>query len=174
MTADEIRQYFAELNEELRAVEVKGEICLYGGAVMCLAFNARAATKDVDAVFEPVKQIRRAAGIVAARHGLRKDWLNHAVRIFVTAHRKRVLLALSHLTVYVPEPDYLLAMKVLAGRVESQDRNDVRFLVRHLGITSADEVTEIVARYYPHKRVKPETQAFIEDLFAADDQSDAS
>ena len=52
MKAEEIKQYLAELNEELRAMDVKGEVCLYGGAVMCLAFNARRATKDVDAVFE--------------------------------------------------------------------------------------------------------------------------
>ena len=46
MTAEEIRQYLAELNDELGALDVKGEICLYGGAVMCLAFKARPATKE--------------------------------------------------------------------------------------------------------------------------------
>jgi hypothetical protein len=50
MTAEEITQYLAELNDELCALDVKGEVCLYGGAVMCLAFKARPATKDVDAV----------------------------------------------------------------------------------------------------------------------------
>jgi hypothetical protein len=30
-----------ELNEELRSINIKGEICLYGGAVMALAYNAR-------------------------------------------------------------------------------------------------------------------------------------
>jgi len=45
--AEEIKQYRAELNEELRAMDVKGEVCLYGGAVMCLVFDAtRSATRD--------------------------------------------------------------------------------------------------------------------------------
>lgn len=170
MTADEIRQYLGELNEELRAADVKGEICLYGGAVMCLVYNARIATKDVDAVFAPVKHIRRAAGLIAERHGLRKDWLNYAVKMFLTEHRKRVLLALSHLTVHIPEPDYLLAMKAIAGRIDSSDRDDLAYLIRELDIMSAAEVSEIVSRYYPLKRVKPETQAFLEDLFANNDQ----
>ncbi len=64
MTAEEIKQYLSELNDELFAMNVKGEVCLYGGAVMCIAFNARPARKDVDAVFEPVKQIRKAAGLI--------------------------------------------------------------------------------------------------------------
>ncbi|MGH9941429.1 MAG: DUF6036 family nucleotidyltransferase [Pyrinomonadaceae bacterium] len=165
MTAEEIRQYLSELNDELRGVEVKGEISLYGGAVMCLAYNARLATKDIDAVFVPVRHIRRAAGLVAERHGLRKDWLNYAVKMFLTEHSKRLFLSLSHLTVYVPEPDYLLAMKAIAGRVDSTDRDDLIFLIRALGIENAGKVIEIVSRYYPHKQVKPETQAFIEEFF---------
>jgi len=47
MTAEEIKQYLRELNDELALQNVKGEICLYGGAVMCLVFKARPATKDV-------------------------------------------------------------------------------------------------------------------------------
>ena len=40
MTKEEIRQYLGELNEELRSIGVKGEICLYGGAVMALVYDA--------------------------------------------------------------------------------------------------------------------------------------
>ena len=165
MTAEEIRQYLAELNDELCALDVKGEVCLYGGAVMCLVYQARPATKDVDAIFAPVKYIRGAAGRIAERHNLRQDWLNYAVRMFVTEHPKRLLFALSHLTVHVPEPDYLLAMKALAGRVDTHDRDDVAFLIRELRLQSAAEVSQIVAHYYPRKQIKPEVQAFIEELF---------
>jgi len=34
MTAQEITQYLTELNEELRLMEIKGEVSLYDGAVM--------------------------------------------------------------------------------------------------------------------------------------------
>jgi hypothetical protein len=56
MTKDEINSYLFQLNEELAALEAVGEICLYGGAVMCLVFDARPATKDVDAVFRPTRE----------------------------------------------------------------------------------------------------------------------
>jgi hypothetical protein len=161
----EIRQYLGELNDELRGIDVKGEICLYGGAVMCVAFNARPATKDVDAVFEPVRHIRGAAGRIAERHGLSKDWLNHAVKMFLVPHDKRILFDLSHLKVFMmPTPEYLLAMKVLAARANTMDRHDIEFLIGRLDLRSAEQVLEIVRHYYPHKQVKPATQTFIEEL----------
>ena len=68
MTSEEIEKYLREINDELALQEVKGEICLYGGAVMCLAYKARPATKDIDAIFEPVENIRSAIRKITERH----------------------------------------------------------------------------------------------------------
>ena len=46
--ADILRLLHA-LNDELKAANVKGQVNLAGGAVMCLAFGARPSTRDVDA-----------------------------------------------------------------------------------------------------------------------------
>jgi hypothetical protein len=165
VTADEIKQYLEELNDELRAIDVKGEVCLYGGAVMCIAFNARPATKDVDAVFEPVRQIRKAAGRIAEAHGLRKDWLNHAVKMFLVPHQRRILFDMSHLKIYVPSPDYLLAMKTLAARANTDDRSDIEVLIDKLSLRSVEEVLKIVRNYYPHKEVKVGTQLLLQEIF---------
>ncbi len=165
MTADEIQKYLEELNDELRAINVKGEVCLYGGAVMCLAFNARPATKDVDAVFEPARQIRKAAGRIAEAHGLRKDWLNYAVRMFIVPHERRILFDMPHLKIYVPSPGYLLAMKTLAARANTHDRSDIELLIGKLSLRSAEDVLKIVQGYYPHKEVKPATQLLLQEIF---------
>ena len=74
MTAVEITQYLTELNDELEARNIKGEISLFGGAVMVLAFKARISTKDVDAIFEPTAEIRAAVTRIAERHGLNENW----------------------------------------------------------------------------------------------------
>ena len=165
MTAEEITKYLTELNDELRHMDIKGEVSLYGGAVMCLAFKARPATKDVDAIFEPIKEIRNAAHRIADRYELNIDWLNLAVKMFVVEHKRQVLLDLSHLKIFVPEGDYMLAMKILSLRPDTSDVDDVKFLIDRLGISSAKEAVDIVANYYPQKEIKPETIFRLEELF---------
>lgn len=165
MTADEIKQYLGELNDELRAIDVKGEVCLYGGAVMCLVYDARPATKDVDAVFRPKKEMRLAIERIAERNNLPADWLNDGVKGFLVPHQQKILLDRSHLKVYVPEPDYLLAMKAISARAESYDPEDVALLVRALGLKSPDKVFDVIEKYYPRQQIRPATQFFIEELF---------
>ena len=167
MTTQEIEQYLSELNDELDALGVKGEICLYGGAVMCLVYQARPNTKDVDAVFQPASQMRLAAERIAQAHGLREDWLNDAVKGFVVEHPQRILFDFPALKVYVPEPDYLLAMKTLAARVDTSDKADIVFLIELLKLPTADAVLEVLEKYYPRMRIKPATQFFVEELFEA-------
>lgn len=164
MTAEEIEQYLREVGDELALKDVKGEICLYGGAAMCLVYKARPATKDIDAIFEPVKFIRGAIGKIAERHNLRQDWLNFAVKMFVTEHEKRILFDFPNLKVFVPPPDYLLAMKVLAARADTEDVSDIKFLMKELNLNQLTQITEIVRKYYPNKIIKPETEFLLEEI----------
>jgi len=165
MTAEKIKRYLSELNEELRSMDVKGEICLYGGAVMALAYNARPDTEDVDAIFEPVRHIRIAARKVAEKNGLEIGWLNNAVEMFLTTHDKKILLDMSHLKIYVPPPDYLLAMKTLSARANTMDRDDLKVLILDLGVDGPDAVFQIVKNYYPKKEIKPAARSLIRELF---------
>ena len=153
------------MNDELRSMDVKGEICLYGGAVMALAYDARPNTEDVDAIFEPVRQLRKAARIIAEKHGLEIGWLNNAVKVFLVEHPKRVLLDLSNLKVYVPTADYMLAMKTLSARANTMDRDDLKVLIRDLNLKQPEDVFEVVKGYYPHKEIKPEAKVLIRELF---------
>jgi len=97
LSRDAILNALENLADALRRRNVTGELCLFGGSVMVLAFNARPSTKDVDAIFEPV--------------------------------------------------------------------NDIVFLVRWLGIKTAGEVLDLVARYYPENRIPVKTQFLVEGLF---------
>lgn len=168
MTKEEIENYLGQLNTKLKAIGVKGEICLYGGVVMCLVYNARPSTKDVDAIFEPIQKLRDAIKAVAQENELGEDWLNDSVKGFVVSHKRQILFNWPNLKIYIPEPDYLLAMKALAARVDTKDREDIQFLITKLELQKPEEVFQLLEDYYPKKQIKPATQFFIEELFEND------
>lgn len=82
-------------------------------------------------------------------------------------HAQKNFLNLSHLKIYVPEPDYLLAMKTLAARVDATDKQDIEFLIELLGIQTPEEIFSILEHYYPRQQIKPATKYFIEEIFEA-------
>lgn len=170
MEKEEILKYLNVLNEKLLQRNIKGEICLYGGAVMCLVYDARPSTKDVDAIFRPSKTIRILTKEIADEFELSTDWLNDGVKGFLVEHPKKVFLNLSHLTVMVAEQEYMLAMKSLSARIDGTDGQDIRFLVKELKITTVDDVFKVIEKYYPRKIIKPATQFFLEELL--DEKSD--
>ena len=134
---EDILRLFQLLNDEMAADSLEGEVYLVGGAVMCLVFNARPSTKDVDAFFKPAHKIREAAAKVAVKAGVRQDWLNDAVKgYFSDRGEYDTFLDLSHLRVFVARAEYLLAMKCLAMRIgeEFHDVEDVRYLIRFLNL----------------------------------------
>jgi hypothetical protein len=165
MTADEIKKYLSELNDELELKSIKGEVSLFGGAVMVLAFDARIATKDIDAIFQPTQEIRAAVERIAERNNLNKDWLNDGVKGYVVDHTRKILFSMPNLNVFIPESDYLLAMKSLAARAGTEDENDVRILINITGLNSPDEIFAVIEKYYPKQLIPPRTQYFIEGLF---------
>ncbi len=165
MTSDEITKYLNELNDELASANINGEVTIYGGAVMCLVYDARPATKDVDAIFRPTSEIRTFISRIAERNDLPPDWLNDGVKGYLVAHPQRIFFDLSNLKVYVPEPDYMLAMKALSARADTYDQTDMRILITKLGLTQPVEVFAVLEKYYPQQQIRPATRYFIEELF---------
>src|SRR5205807_6054367 len=106
------------VGEELAAMGTHGKMLLLGGAVMLLQVGNRGNTQDVDVAFEENGQaIREAVANVAAREGLPADWLNDGAKGFLYSEPDTVLLGrFASLDVHMPTLDYLLAMKVVAGR----------------------------------------------------------
>jgi len=91
--------------------------------------------------------------------------LNDGVKGYIVEHPQRIFFDLSNLKVFVPEPDYLLAMKAISARIDTFDQADVQTLIGKLDLKTPDEVFSIVEKYYPRQQIKPATQYFIEELF---------
>lgn len=167
LTREDMLRLFDLLNEELAAEDAHGELYLVGGAVMCLALDARHATRDVDGYFRPTAVIRKAARRVAGRADVPSDWLNDAVKGYLSPRGDfDPYLDLDHLKVFVARPAYLLAMKCAAMRLgeEFRDLDDIRYLLRYLNLNSAEAALEIVTRYFDEERLPPKTRLALEEL----------
>jgi hypothetical protein len=165
LTKDRIEDLLQKLDTLLAERGEVGEIGLVGGAVMCLVYNARIATKDVDAIFEPASIIRELAAQIAASESIPPDWLNDAAKGFILPGFKREeVLSLPNLRVWAPEPRYMLAMKCISARWDTSDRDDVAFLIKLLKLSQPKAVFDIIESYYPHDKIPPKTQFLIEEL----------
>lgn len=165
LTRERILELFELLNKGLAARGEIGEVGLVGGAVMCLVYFVRAATKDVAAIFEPASVLRQLAAQIAEQESLPLDWLNDGAKGFIRpGFAKHEILALSNLRVWAPEPRYMLAMKCISARWDSSDRDDVIFLLRLLKLSAPEEVFEIIEKYYPQNQIAPKTKFFIEEV----------
>lgn len=120
LTRETLLRGLQTLSDQLGKQGIIGEICLFDGAVMVLAFTARLTTKDVDALFQPAQTIRDLARGIADDLHLPADWLNDGVKGFLSARHETTagnLPQFPHLRLTMPVPEYLLAMKCLAARL---------------------------------------------------------
>lgn len=155
----EILRLLRALDVELGEAGIRGEVYLAGGAVMCLAFEARDSTRDVDALCKPALAVREAALRVAANEGISDHWLNDAVKGFLSDSGSfERFLELSHLTVFCADARYMLAMKCLAMRMGEgyRDEDDIRYLLMNLGIERYEDALDVIGRYYALEQF-PET-----------------
>ncbi len=171
LTKERIIPALNSLNKRLTDKGVTGEICIFGGATMILAFDARESTRDVDAVFVPKAEIYNEAGVVAEEMNLPTTWLNDGVKRFVSTEGDVTTDGMpqwDNLRIMRPTTRYLLAMKCMAARVAEYDtvgdKNDIIHLCKDLGIQTTEEVLNLVEDYYPTSRIPVKTQYFIQEI----------
>ncbi|MFO1350394.1 MAG: hypothetical protein U1F68_06820 [Gammaproteobacteria bacterium] len=151
------------------------DIAVYGGSAIVLAWGFRVATKDVDAAVQgDAAFLRRAVKQVADEEGWPEDWLNEGVKGFLSAHQELRLqgtypsVAEPGLRVYVPTPEYMLAMKCMAMRPEgvdgAHDIEDIRQLIRITGLSTGADVLDLVTRFYPKAQIPPKVAFGVEEI----------
>ena len=164
---EEILENIELINEGLKELDMNGEILIAGGASMCLAFSARSSTKDIDAVYEPKTIINDIAAKIALEKGMPKSWLNDGVKGFMNEKAydgKMFLKSYSNLKLYSVLPQYLLAMKLMSSRVESEtDIKDIIFLMKHLNIDTVEKANRIIEAAFKVEHILPKTRYVIEE-----------
>jgi len=158
---------FELLAKHLKRRGVVGEVHVFGGAAMVLAFNSRQATRDVDAVFAPDTHVLEAAREVADEMGLPKSWLNNQASSYVSGVAGRGTPVFDHanLRVMVTPIEHLLAMKVRAARAV-RDADDIRVLLNELKIMKMSQVIAIVNKYFANEPLSERSSQLLEDILS--------
>lgn len=169
LDAAQVRALLTELGARLADDGIEGRLFLVGGAAVALAFSRRRVTRDLDAVFEPKREIYDHAAAIAREHGLPPNWLNDSVKGLLPDKTPPVEGTASFtapgLHVGIASAEYLFAMKAAAARLET-DGEDLRMLARELGITTPTQALDLVERFYGANRLTPKTQLILEAIIS--------
>jgi hypothetical protein len=173
MDVNTIRLALTEVGEQLRAEGLTAEIAVFGGAAIALCYGFREFTKDVDAVVSSgdKKRVFEIAEKVAETMSLPGDWLNDAVKGFLSAQGVFQHVGqfpsdgkIGGLILSTPTAEYLLAMKCLAMRVDSHDLEDILKLIPYTSIRTTEDLMNLVESFYPKKMIPSKVKFGIEEL----------
>jgi hypothetical protein len=159
MKSQDIEQYLAELGAELesRGIEKPVRILMIGGAYMMLFANAPRTTDDVDIFwveegeeFQKARiALRDAVQTIASKHTLPSNWFNYLTQMLIydkiIVPQGELWKRYGPLHIYTPPKEYILALKILAGR--AQDISDCRILLSQTDIKTRQEAQKVLDRY---------------------------
>jgi hypothetical protein len=155
----QIEQYLGCLGQKLEAMQIKVALILLGGALMITQLRNRKSTQDIDVVIatnnrRTYQAIQQAADLVAKEEKLSSSWLNDDVTIIIDQIGKPKKLkhwkTFGALDVYVPELEYILALKLFAGR--PQDDRDIQALAEQAQISTKAQAWSIIHLYIPSEQ----------------------
>lgn len=161
-----LREALRRLGDRLRRRGVVGDVYLFGGGAMVLAFDARPATRDLDGRFSPDGPIQSEALEVAREMDLPTSWLNQQGLFYLPETDQpdpSPVFDHPNLRVMRASDRHLLAMKALAAR-RFADMDDLALLIERLGLTSVGDVEAVYAAVYPDEPLGERQREVIADV----------
>ena len=133
-TKENLDQYLKELAKEFRKLNCKGmpaDIILIGGASVVINYGFRDMTYDMDAVINAASSMKDAITHVGDKFDLPNGWLNTDF-MKTTSYTPKIVQYSKFYRTYsnvvtfrTVTGEYLLAMKLMAGRQYKYDLSDV-------------------------------------------------
>ena len=179
-TKDNLDVYLKELGKQYRKLvgkKVPAEITIVGGAAILIHYGFRDMTNDVDAIIRAGSAMYEAADAVSELFHLPSHWLNSDFTFTKSYTDKLAYYSEPYKTfsnilhVRVISGKYLIAMKLMSGRIYKNDLSDI------LGILIAqreenEEITlpqikEAAEDLYENwERIPERSRFFIESVFS--------
>lgn len=158
MDAKDIIRNLQLVGEELESMKVQDpvELLLIGGGFMLTQIQNRTATSDVDVMVlrpdvytEPYQVFKEAVKFVAQDERLDPAWLSTNIGDFLRIAGPLPSISIwkifGPLQIYIPPKNFVLALKLVAGR--KKDMDDIDALCRSLHVTTRHQAQTILNAY---------------------------
>ncbi len=159
MKAEDIENYLFQLGQELqkRGIQEPVHILIIGGAYMLLLTNTARNTDDIDIFWleeeEGLQRVLRPLqdGVIAVaeRNQIDPNWLNYMTQLLmydlVIIPDGDLWKAFGPLHIYAPPQEYILALKIFAGR--EKDIEDCKILLQQMGIITRQQAQVLLDHY---------------------------
>ncbi len=172
-----------ELAKEFRkknGTRVPAEIILIGGASILINYGFREMTYDMDAIIKSSSAMRDAINTVGDRLELPVGWLNTDF-VNTASYTPRLIEYSKYyktfsnvLQIRTVSSEYLVAMKLMAGRQYKNDLSDIVGILieqeeRGEALTLERIKRAIVDLYDSYERISENSRTFIEAIFGKED-----
>jgi hypothetical protein len=185
-TKANLDRYLNELSKEYKKLggrRTPVDIVLIGGAAVIESYGFRDMTTDVDAIVPAASIMKEAIGRVASRFGLLEDWLNadfkmtdsFSPRLYEHSVFYRTFSQV--LKVRMVTGEYLVAMKLRAGRQYKNDLSDIVGILAEHERKGAPMTYDMINRavnelYGGWERFPEHSVAFIRNILEAGNYAD--
>ena len=159
MKVEDIENYLSQLGQELvnQGVQQPIHVLIIGGAYMMLLANAPRSTDDIDIFWledeeglqQALRAFRDGVQTVAEKNTLSLNWLNYLTQLLMYDQIKipkgKLWRQFGLLHVYAPPKEYILALKILAGR--EKDIEDCKLLLQQTKVETRQQALRLLDRY---------------------------
>ncbi len=164
LTRTDTINLLTELGQLLYENNIQSNFFVHGGAVMCVEYELRHSTFDIDCIFTD-ERVRRYANVLSKKYDIQDDWINDAISSIVTEDMKRQEVSRTYdvggLKISVPSIRQMLAMKVFSARLDrSDDLPDAYNLAKELGIRSEYQIREVLTEYFKKESIKEQNKRY--------------
>ena len=179
----ELDIYLRELGKEYRKLAGKkspAEIVLIGGGAILANYNFRTSTTDVDAIIHAASAMKEAINRVGDKYYLANRWLNEDFVRTVSYSPKIEEFSQFYrqysnvLQVRTIKAEYIIAMKLRAGRKYKNDFSDIIGVLmeheeknEHISYRDIDRA--VIDLYGSWNAITEEAQTFLKDVLSCKD-----
>lgn len=182
-TKENLDSYLKELAKEFRkrnGVKIPAEIILIGGASILINYDFREMTYDMDAIIKSSGAMKDAINIVGDRLGLPVGWLNtdfvntKSYTPRLAEYSKYYKTFANVLQIRTVSAEYLVAMKLMAGRQYKNDLSDIIGVLiaqedRNEALDFATIQKAIIDLYDSYDKIPENSRVFIEAVYKKED-----